>query len=64
MTGEQGRDADVEGEYPAAGETAAEMVGTLNMVLRNLRDQGQEGLEADETSCRYTGKTSWRIGPM
>jgi hypothetical protein len=50
VVGEQGRAADVEGEYahPTAGETAAEMVSTLNMILRSLRDQGQEELEVDK----------------
>jgi hypothetical protein len=45
MTREKGEIADVEGEFPSVGETAAEMMGTMNMVLRNLRDQGQEDLE-------------------
>jgi hypothetical protein len=48
MTSERGKTAEVEGEFPSIGETAAEMLGTMNMILRNVRDQGQEDLEADE----------------
>jgi hypothetical protein len=48
MTREKGEIADVEVEFPSIGETAAEMMDTMNMVLRNLRDQGQEDLETDD----------------
>jgi hypothetical protein len=47
-TDEWGEAIEAEGEPPPVGETAAEMMGTMNMVLRNLRDQGQEYLEADD----------------
>jgi hypothetical protein len=39
-TCEKGEAVDVEGEFPSVGETAVEMMGTMNMALRNLRDQG------------------------
>ena len=39
-TCKKGEAVDVEGEFPSVGETAVEMMGTMNMALRNLRDQG------------------------
>ena len=47
-TCEKGETVDVEGEFPSVGETAAEVMGTMNMVLRNPRDQVQGALEVDD----------------
>jgi hypothetical protein len=39
-------------EFPSVGETAAEVMDTMNMVLRNLRDQEQGDLETgDKGPC-------------
>jgi hypothetical protein len=46
-TDERGKAVEAKGEFPSVGENAAEMVGTMNMIVRSSRDQGQEDTEAD-----------------
>jgi hypothetical protein len=42
-----GEAIEAEGEPPPVGESATEMVGTMNRMVRNDRDHGQEKPEAE-----------------
>jgi hypothetical protein len=63
-TDEWGEPFEAERESPPVGETAAEMMDTMNIILRNLRDQGQEYLEANDglhggPCCKENFQWNW-----
>jgi hypothetical protein len=57
-TREEAEVAEAEEESPPVGETAPEMMHTMNMVLRNIRDQQLMDIETGDEMRGYVTRNA------